>query len=99
MDGVGASKAGACGVKSEVRETKGVREHGRALQASGGLAGEAQSGFERSHAQNAGGNDAEGADREGAGREQLAREVAEETEGVRTVREFVADGAASSRAV
>src|SRR5580692_4738916 len=96
MDGVGASEARAWGVENDVREPKSLREHGRALQASGDLAGKAQSGFERSHAQDAGGNDAEGPDREGAGSEQLARELAEETEGVRTVEEFVADGAASS---
>ena len=82
MDGVGAGEAGACGLENDVRKPKGLREYGGALQASGGLAGKAQSGFERSHAQTAGGNDAEGANREGAGREQLARELAQETEGI-----------------
>src|SRR6476646_570854 len=77
MDGVGAGEAGACGVENDVREPKDLREHGRALQAFGELAGKEQSGLERSDAQISRGNDAGGADRKGTGSGKLRRLNAE----------------------
>src|SRR5579859_4129592 len=67
MDGVGTGEARARSVEDHVRKPEGVREHGRTVQAAGGVAGKEQPGLKRSDAENAGGNDATRASGEGGG--------------------------------